>query len=93
MTKRHNDIRTNARLAKKIWGAGITNTAITALKEITRAYSLSIAAGDLLYLGSHWYVTHSGLLRLALRKQLHRYTHPSSLSVLRCTLATMGLRS
>jgi hypothetical protein len=38
------------------------------LKNLTHQHQLSIAAGDLLLLERHWYVTHAGLLRLSRRK-------------------------
>jgi len=37
------------------------------LRELTTTYHLSIALGDLILLDEKWYVTHSGLLRLARR--------------------------
>jgi hypothetical protein len=39
------------------------------LREITRNLSLSLAAGDLLLLNGRWYVTHTGLIRLANRRR------------------------
>src|SRR6202051_3461746 len=42
--------------------------AFRALRELTAKYSLSVAAGDLQFLDGRWYVTHSGLLRLASRR-------------------------
>jgi hypothetical protein len=38
------------------------------LEELAKRYPLSIAMGDLLYLQGRWYVTHTGLLRIASRK-------------------------
>jgi len=43
-------------------------SALQTLKELTTRFSLSVAFGDLLFLNQRWYVTHAGLLRLALRK-------------------------
>jgi hypothetical protein len=40
-----------------------------ALAEITKQNNFSVAVGDLLYLNNHWYVTHTGLIRLARRKR------------------------
>src|ERR1700756_4736522 len=59
--------RSNARLARQLWGEP-SRMAFRALRELTAKYSLSIAAGDLQFLDGRWYVTHSGLLQLALRK-------------------------
>ncbi len=58
--------RVNALLARKTWGE-ISKTAMRGLKELTSTYSLSVAAGDLQILDGKWYVTHSGLLRIAQR--------------------------
>jgi hypothetical protein len=59
--------RENARLARENWGE-ISKLARCNLKALTRNLSLSIAAGDLILLNGGWYVTHSGLLRLAGRR-------------------------
>jgi hypothetical protein len=61
--------RSNVRLAKKIWGAGINTLAISVLEQLVDFHTLSIATGDLLYLNRAWYVTHPGLLRLARRNR------------------------
>jgi hypothetical protein len=58
--------RVNALLARKTWGQ-ISKTAMRGLKEMTSTHSLSVAAGDLQILDGKWYVTHSGLLRIAQR--------------------------
>jgi hypothetical protein len=42
---------------------------VEGLKELTDRYSLSVAAGDLQFLDGRWYVTHSGLLRIAQRRR------------------------
>jgi hypothetical protein len=39
----------------------------TATAPLSRRYRLSVESGDLLWLDGHWYVTHSGLIRLARR--------------------------
>jgi len=36
-----------------------------ATTPVTKRYQLSVESGDLLWLDGHWYVTHSGLIRLA----------------------------
>ena len=61
--------RSNVRLARKAWGDKITTLAIATLEQLVNFHSLSIGAGDLLYLNRSWYVTHPGLLRLARRKR------------------------
>src|SRR5215471_5704331 len=57
----------NATLAEILWGK-MSQVALDALEDLARRYSLSIASGDLLYLGGKWYITHSGLLGIARRK-------------------------
>lgn len=64
MKKPDVSFRINARLARKTWGQ-ISTVAMQGLKELTAQYSLSVAAGDLQLLNGNWYVTHSGLLRVA----------------------------
>ncbi len=59
--------RSNANLARQLWGEP-SRIALHTLRDLTVRYSLSVAAGDLQFLEGRWYVTHSGLLRLASRK-------------------------
>ena len=46
----------------------LSEIALDTLEDLTKRYSLRIASGDLLYLGGTWYITHTGLLRIAERK-------------------------
>jgi hypothetical protein len=39
------------------------------LNALTRDFGFSVAAGELLIINGHWYVTHTGLLRLARHKR------------------------
>ena len=59
--------RSNAKLARQLWGQP-SSIALRSLRELTARYSLSVAAGDLQFLDGRWYVTHSGLLQLASRR-------------------------
>ncbi len=59
--------RSNANLARQLWGEP-SRIALRTLRDLTARYSLSVAAGDLQFLDGRWYVTHSGLLQLASRK-------------------------
>jgi hypothetical protein len=54
------------RLAKSLFGA-LSRPAIDGLRGIIAEHGFSISNGDLIYLGNGWYVTHTGLLRLAQR--------------------------
>ncbi len=60
--------RSNARLARTMWGK-LSRITLQGLKELSERYALAVAAGDLLYLDGRWYVTHAGLLRLAHRNR------------------------
>ena len=68
MNNKSSLFRSNARLARTMWGKLSTIT-LQGLKELSERYALSVAAGDLLYLDGRWYVTHAGLLRLAHRNR------------------------
>jgi hypothetical protein len=60
--------RTNARRARAIWGR-LSAATIESLKQLTDGFALSVTAGDLQLLENRWYVTHSGLLRIAQRRR------------------------
>jgi hypothetical protein len=62
--------RSNVKLARSLWGP-FSASARSRLRELTRKYALSVAAGDLQLLDSVWYVTHAGLLRIAQRRRCH----------------------
>ena len=68
MTQQAKAITINAKFAQKAWGK-LPQIALRGLEELTSSYSLSVASGDLFYLGSKWYVTHAGLLRIAMRRR------------------------
>jgi hypothetical protein len=67
MKQRCKAFRLNAKLARSAWG-DVSRAALLNLKELTGRYALSVAAGDLQFLDGRWYVTHAGLLRIALRR-------------------------
>jgi hypothetical protein len=77
--------RINKRLAEQSWGR-LTNRLINSLKSLTSDYGLSVGRGDLICLDGHWYITHSGLLRLASRRRcvgiqvemVHDFCDPAS---------------
>ena len=66
-------ITKNVREARRIWGE-MTPQSLQMLRTYTKDFGFSIIAGDLLYLGRGWYVTHSGLIRLARRNRCHGIT-------------------
>ena len=53
--------------AKSLYG-NFPKSALHALKELIQSHQISVAHGDVKYLDGGWYVTHSGLLRLAERR-------------------------
>jgi len=61
--------RQNKTHAKLRWGGELGRIALNALASLTFEFQFSIANGDLLFLNSGWYVTHTGLTRLARRNR------------------------
>src|SRR5271169_3264756 len=59
----------NSSAAKRKWPTQIDAPRIQTLRMLTRGYQFSVASGDLLLLENGWYVTHTGLLRLARRRR------------------------
>jgi hypothetical protein len=68
MLKKNQKLRVNTKLVRKIWGK-LPSNALESLRALTNQHNLSVAAGDLQLLDNHWYVTHSGLIRLARRSR------------------------
>ena len=60
-------LRENVRLARRT--ASFSSRAIDLLASITRDFQFSFKAGELQIINGNWYVTHTGLLRLARRKR------------------------
>jgi hypothetical protein len=58
----------NVRSATQKWGE-LHASILVYLKKLSIDLSLSVEAGDLLLLNGHWYVTHTGLIRLANRRR------------------------
>jgi hypothetical protein len=58
----------NLKIAKSLWPGQIKFLQQRSLEALT-ALGLSVTAGDLQLLNNHWYVTHTGLLRLARRNR------------------------
>ena len=64
------NFRQEIRLAKLTWG-NVTRIVAENLVALLNKYQLSISCGDLLLLEQRWYVTNSGLLRIAADKGCH----------------------
>jgi hypothetical protein len=63
-------VRQNISAAKKIY-VDVTRSQLSILRELTRSLSLSIRAGELLQIGGKWFVSHSGLLKIAHRRKCY----------------------
>ena len=61
--------RSNAKLARSRWKCDLNQLALKLLKMLTNQYQFSISEGDLIWLEHGWYVTHTGLIRLASRNR------------------------
>lgn len=59
----------NVRFAREVIGDAVSSSHIKQLREITNSLGLSLPAGDLLLLEGRWYITHTGLIRLANRRR------------------------
>ncbi len=66
-------IRENMRAVKKLC-AHVTGSQLQALQHLSRTLGLSVRNGELLMLDGRWYVTHSGLLRVAQRRRCKSIT-------------------
>ena len=60
--------RTNLRLARRKYGTALSFVLRSNLQALTRQFGFSLQLAEVLLLDGSWYVTHSGLLRLATRK-------------------------
>jgi len=56
-------------VALQQWSGRLGDLQIEQLKVLAEKYEFSITNGDLLFIDNRWYVTHTGLLRLATRKR------------------------
>ena len=63
-----NLVRQNLRLVKKLHPL-LARSELRRLSDLTRTLRLSVAQGEILSLDGRWYVTHAGLLRIALRRR------------------------
>src|SRR6266849_6213734 len=56
-----------SRFAKSLYG-DLPKSVLRALGDLIQRHEISVTSGDVKYLEGGWYVTHSGLLRLAERR-------------------------
>ena len=66
--KRKVSCASNIRLAKLKW-VDVNRISVEQLRRLSTDLQLSIASGDLLLIDRNWYVTHTGLIRLAARRR------------------------
>ena len=66
-------IRENLRAVKALY-QDVTELQLRALRKLSRTLGLSLQSGELLMLNGRWYVTHSGLLRIAQRRRCQSIT-------------------
>ena len=68
MRRKSDSVRTNVSLARTTWG-DLPRTALYGLRKLVTVFGLSVALGDIQLIDGRWYVTHSGLIRLASRRR------------------------
>src|SRR5438876_3566732 len=69
---RHKDLlRPNIQFARQIY-SGIPQYQLTILRDLSLSLGLSVSRNELLWIGGGWYVSHSGLLRIAHRRKCLR---------------------
>jgi hypothetical protein len=61
--------RANLKQARLRWPSTLDKGTLQLLRSYTEQFNFSLSSGDLLLLERGWYVTHSGLVRLARRKK------------------------
>jgi hypothetical protein len=62
-------VRENLRLARQLLGNTLPTRAVKSLKTLSKDFNFLLSNGELQFIGSCWYVTHTGLIRLARRKK------------------------
>jgi hypothetical protein len=61
--------RQNAACARALWPSECSKSTLNALRELTTRFGFSVCLGEIRLLEGAWYVTHSGLIRLADRRR------------------------
>jgi len=62
-------LRENLRLARRLLGEALEPRVSKSLEALCQDFKFSIGRGELQFINQSWYVTHTGLLRLARRKR------------------------
>src|SRR5277367_5625502 len=66
MKKSVDSMKGEIRRARAMWGA-IGAARLKELRRLVNEHQVSVLSGDVMFLGRNWYITHSGLLRMAKR--------------------------
>src|ERR1700674_1420685 len=61
-------VRQNLRLVKRLY-PGLRQQDFEALRSLTQTLHLSVLKGEFLHIEGRWYVTHAGLLQIALKRR------------------------
>jgi hypothetical protein len=69
MPKKTTVIKTDLRVARRLWGAELGHAGMNALRRMIEVHAFSVVGGDLILINGRWYVTHTGLLGLARRNR------------------------
>ena len=62
-------IRQNTASARALWPGECSRSTLNALRELTTRFTFSIRLSEIRLLDGAWYVTNSGLIRLAERRR------------------------
>jgi len=68
-TTSRNQLRRNLSLARKLLGRTLPRPLAESLTVLSNDFAFSLGGGELLLINGSWYVTHTGLVRLARRKK------------------------
>ena len=67
--KTRHPLRDNLRLARQLLGGTLPTRVVKSLETLSNDFHFSLSNGELQFIGGCWYVTHTGLIRLARRKR------------------------
>jgi hypothetical protein len=67
--QKSNTLRENLRLARQLLGGTLPTRLAKSLETLSKDFNFSLSTGELQFINSSWYVTHTGLLGLARRKR------------------------
>jgi hypothetical protein len=62
-------LRENLRLARKLFGGTPPTRIVKSLETLSKDFNFSLSKGELQFINTSWYVTHTGLIGLARRKK------------------------